>query len=278
MSIRASFTMAKSSYLIVGQNPALLVFPILSSLAGLAILASFVVAVIQTGDAPPPVDTVGGADWQQNLILIEAGLFYFASYFCVVFFNVALLLATQSALEGRGARLGDALAGASRRFGTIFGWSLVGAGVGMLLRGVESSNQRVAAIVSMIFGITFTALSFFVLPVLVVEGLGPFAALRRSKELLQESWAEALVGHVSLGWISFLAYLPVLGLAYLVWITPGLEETRLVSVAVILVGGIALTAAVSSAADTIFKLLLYRQAVGASLPPALAHLQDDLDV
>ncbi len=275
MSIRASFAMAKSSYLVVARNPALLVFPVLSGIAGLLVLASFVAAVIATGDAPP-TDTVEGT-WQDHLVLIEAAVFYFASYLCVVFFNVALLVSTQAALEGRGARLGEGLAGACQRLGAIVGWSLLGAGVGVLLRAIEGSNQRVAAVVSAVFGITFTALSFFVLPVLVVEGLGPVAALRRSKELLAESWLDAFVGHVSLGWIGMLAFLPIAGLAYLAWITPGLEETRLVTVAVILVGGLAVTAAMSSAADTIFKLLLYRQAAGEPLPDSLSGLGEVLE-
>ena len=75
----------------------------------------------------------------------------------------------------------------------------------------------------------------------------------------------------------FVAMLPVAALAYLVWITPGLEETRLVSVAVILVGGFAVTAAMSSAADTIFKLLLYRRAADESLPDTLQGLDEVLD-
>jgi hypothetical protein len=276
MSIRASFAMAKSSYLVVARDPALLIFPILSGIAGLLVLASFVAAVIATGDAPPPTDMVEGT-WQDHLVLIEASLFCLASYLCVVFFNVALLISTQAALEGRGARLGEGLAGASRRLGAIVGWSLLGAGVGVALRAAEGSSQRVAAVMSAVFGITFTALSFFVLPVLVVEGLGPFAALRRSKELLEESWLDAFIGHVSLGWFGLVAMLPVAALAYLVWITPGLEETRLVAAAVIVVGGFAVTAAMSSAADTIFKLLLYRRAAGESPPGELAGLATTLD-
>lgn len=44
-----------------------------------------------------------------------------------------------------------------------------------------------------------------------------------------------------------------------------LEGSRLPAVVVVLVGGFAF-AAVSSAADTMFKLLLYRRAAGAVLP------------
>lgn len=264
MSLRASFSMAKTSYRVAAQNPALLVFPMLSTLAGLLILGSFALGMGGLGD----LEGARSADdqLQDNLVLIEVGLFYFVSYFCVVFFNVALLVSTQSVLDGEGASLGRGFAGAMQRVGAIAGWALLAAGVGVLLRSIERANSRFGDIVAAIFGVSFTALSFFVVPVLVVEHLGPIAALKRSKDMLAESWLDAFVGHISLGWIGILAFLPPIVIAILIWYTPGLEASRLWAVAIVLIGGFAFAAAVSSAADTIFKLLLYRRAAGEALP------------
>ena len=275
MSIRASFQMAKASYGVVAQHPALLVFPILSSIAGLLITVSFALGALQLDLSAPAAEVQAAAGEREQIeLMIGTGLFYFVTYFTVVFFNVALLFSTQSALEGRGARLGHGLAGAMSRLGAIAGWALLAAIVGVLLRAIERANPRLGGIVSAVFGLTFTALSFFVVPVLVVEGLGPVAALKRSKEILEESWLDAFVGHVSLAWIGIVAFLIPIGVAWLAWITPGLESTRLVAVIVILVGGFAFAAAMSGAADTVFKLLLYRRAVDAELPPGVGAAID----
>ena len=57
-------------------------------------------------------------------------------------------------------------------------------------------------------GIAWTAATHFVVPVLVIEKLGPFAALKRSSEILVRAWGESVVAGFSLGLLDFLLALP----------------------------------------------------------------------
>src|SRR5206468_674804 len=89
----------------------------------------------------------------------------------------------------------------------ILAWALVSATVGVLLRAIES-NRQVGRFVSMILGTAWTIITYFVVPVLVVEKTGPFKAVGRSIELLKKTWGEALIGNFGLGFFEFLVVLP----------------------------------------------------------------------
>jgi hypothetical protein len=58
----------------------------------------------------------------------------------------------------------------------------------------------------------WSVLSFLVVPILVVEQKGPFAAFKESSVLLKRTWGERLIGNSSFGLIFFLLLLPAIAL------------------------------------------------------------------
>ena len=42
--------------------------------------------------------------------------------------------------------------------------------------------------------------TYFVVPVLVVEGVGPMKAIQRSWSVLSKTWGESIGGHAGVGW------------------------------------------------------------------------------
>jgi hypothetical protein len=52
-------------------------------------------------------------------------------------------------------------------------------------------------------------------PVLVVDGVGPIEAVRRSSAILKRTWGESIAGEGGLGIISFLLMLPAFLLLFL---------------------------------------------------------------
>jgi hypothetical protein len=270
-TLRRSFRLARASFAIVGRHPSLVIFPALSTLASGAILASFVLAAWKTGVLAR--QDAGVAPTEDPVLLTEVFLFYLASYFTVVFFNVALLCCTQRVLDGERARLRDGIAGALGRLPAILGWSLLSAVLGVALRWLERVYPKAGAVVALFVGLAWTAASFFVVPVLVVERRGPLAAVQRSGEILRRSWGEALAGNVSVAWIGFFLLLPPLLLAFLVLLAPAPGEVRLAAALVLGGGGVLFATSASSAADTIFKLLLYRQATRRAIPEDVVDLE-----
>src|SRR5947209_5448722 len=180
-----SFALAKSSWHVLLTNKKLLIFPFLSGLCCLLVMASFIVPVViaanngafnnvQNNGGQPPI-------W----VYPVSFAFYFCNYFVIIFFNAALVSCALMRFNGEEATLGDGLRAAGSRLPQILAWALVSATVGLILKLIESANERVGQFVSAILGTAWTVITYFVVPVLVVEQVGPFAAIGRSLSILR---------------------------------------------------------------------------------------------
>ena len=272
-SISRSWSYALDSYGILRNNKRLVVLPMLAGIAAVLVTVSFLVPLWSTGQIDTYLALLDDDAEEQ----LEAGdyvvalLFYFCNYFVIVFFNSALVACTIRILNGQDAPLSYGLSVAAKRLPQIIGWALVSAGVGLLLRLAERSHKRVAAIVAAIIGMAWTALTYFVVPFIVIEGTGPIESLKRSVKTLRHTWGTALMGTFSLGLLSFLLMIPVTLLAILlIYLGVVSGSAAAAAIAVTLaVAMLALGAAATTAVDMIFKVLLFSYATGKTLPDEL---------
>src|SRR5206468_4089381 len=100
--------------------------------------------------------------------------YYFCSYFVIIFCNSALVSCALMRFNGQETSIGAGFQAAFARLPQILAWSLVSATVGVLLKVIESAHEKVGEFISAILGTAWTVLTYFVVPVLVVEKLGPF--------------------------------------------------------------------------------------------------------
>jgi hypothetical protein len=168
--------------------------------------------------------------------------------------------------NGEETTLGDGFRAAGSRLPQIFAWSLVSATVGLLLQLIENANEKIGSFVRAILGAAWTVITYFVVPVLVVEKIGPFQAIGRSLALLKKTWGEALIGHWGLGFFIFLLALPgvalfVIGIIACTAVAP--LGIALIGLAVLYFLGIA---AISSALNTIYLSALYQYAAFEAIP------------
>src|SRR5262245_58261002 len=194
--ISNGFSLAHCSWRILMQDKKLIVFPILSGIACLVVLASFVTPFFFHQEWLKPIfNEEDGVKmpWWGYVVLFA---FYFCNYFVVVFFNSALISCAIIRFNGGEPTLGDGLRMATARLPQILAWAAVSATVGVLLKVIENANDRVGEIVSAILGTAWSVITFFVVPVLVVEKVGPIEAIRRSVSILRKTWGEALVGNM----------------------------------------------------------------------------------
>lgn len=267
-----SWQFAKISYGILWDHKQLIIFPIISGTAALLVLASFILPLWGTGtmeqwmqmfesDAPIPA---GDKALMWSLLFA----FYFCSYFVIVFFNCALTACAMKVVSGEAPTVGYGMSMAAKRLPQILAWAFISAIIGVLLRMIESMNEKVGAIVAAILGCAWGALTYFVVPVLVMDGVGPVMAIKLSAGTLKSTWGEALVGRFSLGMLSFLIMLPVLlvcGVLGSMAFASGNAAGIALAITIIAVLIIVASAA-TSAADIIFKTILYNHATGRSIP------------
>jgi hypothetical protein len=197
-------------------------------------------------------------------MLLFVFLFYLVNYFIVVFFNVALVSIASNRLAGGHAVLNDGLQLAWQRKGKVLEWALLAATVGILLRALEERLSWLGRLMVDLVGIAWTLATFFVVPLLASEDLGPWEALSRSAELFRETWGEELVGGFSFGLIFMLLALPGL-LLPLYGSTLGPREMIFGTILAVIYW--LLLAVVNSTVQGIFMAALYGYAITKSVPP-----------
>lgn len=203
--ISNGWELAKQSWRVLKLDKELLLFPLLSGISCLAVMASFALPLWNS----PYANVVLKDQRLPNDPLAYVILFgfYLANYFVILFFNSALIACAIIRFHGGDPNVGDGLRAASARLPQIFGWALVSATIGLVLKLIESRSEKVGRFVAGLLGMAWSAVTYFVVPVLVVEKLGPIRATRRPLAILRKTWGEALTANFGIGLIGFLGCL-----------------------------------------------------------------------
>jgi hypothetical protein len=258
--IARSWELVKQSFAILKSDKELMLLPIASAIScvvvSVVILAGGALAFLPEIKA----SLATNARWQPNNpgMWVCLFIFYLANYFVIVFFNVALVSAASSRLARGHATINDGLQAAWERKGRILQWALLAATVGILLKMMEERMSWIGRLVVRLIGVAWTLASYFVVPVLAAEDLGPVEALKRSAHVFRETWGEKVVGGFSFGLIFTLLALPGIALPLL--------GAALLGPAGMVVGGVVmmlywlLLSVVSAATEGIFTAALYRYA------------------
>ncbi|MBX9789894.1 MAG: hypothetical protein K2Y37_13335 [Pirellulales bacterium] len=265
--ISSGWQLTKQSFNVLRMDKELLLFPALSGLACLLVLASFAVPLWATGFAE---EVARDENRQANVLgWIVLFAFYLANYFVIVFFNSALVACAVLRFNGENPTLRDGLSAAMARLPQILGWALVAASVGVILRAIESRSEKVGAFVAGLLGMGWSIVTFFVVPVIVIERAGPVQAVKRSTAILKKTWGESLTANFSVSSFTFLFSIPAIFLLVAGIVVAGIENP--------VVGGVMIGAGllwilavslVSSAMTAIVLAALYMYAATDRVPEA----------
>jgi hypothetical protein len=250
--ISRTIELAKASWQVLKADKELVILPILSLVATMAVAASFLAPILLSGEGTNIEDpgTVG------YVLLFVA---YVVLAFITIFFNAALVHAANERLDGGDPTIGSALRGAAGRVHRILPWALVSATVSIVLRAIEERAGIVGRIVSGIAGIAWSLVTFLVIPVLVIEDIGVVDAVKRSGAMFKRTWGENMASQVGFGLLGFLAMLPALLIGAAAVAAGGTVAFFGIVVAVLWVLTVAM---VLSALSGIFQTALYRYAAG----------------
>ncbi len=261
--------LSKVSFGIIRQDKELLLFPFLSLIISGFAWGGWLAAVFFL-DLP----FVGrlATDFPVLYYAIYFG-FFFLTAFIAVYFQAAIVGSALIRLEGGSPTFGDGLRQANRHVGKLFLWAVLSATVGLILRAVRQQAGFIGQIVAGAIGIAWSLASYMAVPVIVVEGLGPWKALKRSASLFVKKWGETLVGSLGVGLIVFL-----FGLVGAVPLVVGI--LLLMSTELIVIGLVLILAAVlywfvvfllGAAAWAVLSAVLYRYAAEGKLTPGVSE-------
>lgn len=262
--IGRGWALAKQSWAVLRADRSLALFPVIAAVAMLA--AALVIAgpgvVLAATDTATPVAIV--------LWAVAVYVLAFIGIYC----NVALAAAASKSLDGHDTTLSDGFSVARGRTGVIAKWAAVQLTVGLVLQLIESALERtpvgpiVIALINGLLSAAWTVATFFVVPVLALEGLGPKAALTRSVNVVKERWGEGFVGSASITGIVFLiGMLPSIAIGALGVAATGSSPALGGVLIAIGVTGLVLAILVSSTLNAIFRVALLRFATTDQVAP-----------
>jgi Family of unknown function (DUF6159) len=265
MLLRASWDALKA-------DRELIVLPILSAVAATIAMLMIGVGGLVAGIGVAGVTRDGAAG--SVLSWVVAFVMLYVTTTIAVYFQVALAAGAMQRMDGGDPDLGSCLAAANARLPQILTWALVAATVGMVLRMLSERAGVVGQLVIALVGVAWAVVTFFVVPVLLVEGPSPFQAIGRSKELMVARWGKVArsglrFGVLLLGWYLAAVALLVVGVLGLVAGAGSSSGAVMAFGGLVLVAGViavVVVSLVSAAVGTYLRTVLYRYAVGLPVP------------
>jgi hypothetical protein len=237
--------LARESWTVVRSDRSLLLFPVLAGVCALVAAALFF-------GAGAGVGTAADSFWAAlPFLVVGAYLIIAAGQFCAV----ALAACATKSLEGAETTFAEGIAAARGRLkrsspGRRFSSSWVRRSALCRRCWARRAGNVVAAIIGGLANFTWAVATFFVVPAIALEGLGPKDAIKRSAAVVRERWGEGVVGSATIG-----------GAIFLAGILPG---------ALIVIGGIALTGSSAGAAGVLIAVGVVVVVIAGLLQAALS--------
>jgi hypothetical protein len=201
--ISNGWKLAMSSFKILKANQQLIIFPILSAISLVLVIGSFFTFLL--ADSDWDIDNMGNMSQVGYYAVVF--LFYVVNYFIVVFFNMALIHCTRLYLNGEEVTIKAGLQFSVSRIGAIFSWAMVAATVGLILKAIQDNASILGKIITGIIGLVWSIATFFVVPIIAYENVGPIDAVKRSSQMMKEKWGESISAGFSFGLIHFIGVL-----------------------------------------------------------------------
>src|SRR5688572_7405079 len=255
-----SWALAKASASVLQSDKELLLFPIISSIATLLVIATFLVPIVVldvfSGGEPGPLGIALGF------------LFYVTQYFVIFFFNTALVGAAMIRLEGGDPTVADGMRIATSKIVPILGYAMIAATVGMILNALKERAGFIGQIVISMIGVAWTLATAMVVPVLVAQNVGPIDAIKESVALLKKTWGENIIGNAGIGLAFGLIMVGVIvvGVTLAILMSATVSPWFGLAIGVLTIIAVLMLGVVQAALSGIYSAAMYRYAVDGHAP------------
>lgn len=246
--IKRGWALSKKSWGLLNENRELIRFPLYGAFATIPL------AFIFLGPGLYFLDD-GSLAGAIPLLVIGVYVLSLVSFY----FSVGLAAAADKIFRGEQATVGDGLAVARSRFSQIAGWAAVSTAISVIMGALENQGGIAGTIAARFVGMAWSLVTFLAVPVIAIEGTGPFETLKRSAHLFKSRWGAQITGNLAIGGavllFGILPSLLLIGGGVLVWASTSFVGALLVVIGAI---GVAISILISNALNGIFGVALYR--------------------
>ena len=250
--VRRGWALTKKSWALLNEHRELVRFPLYGA------VATTLLAVVFLG---PGLYLLDDGSLAGAIPLLVIGVYVLS----VVgfYFSVGLAAAADMIFRGRSdVTVSDGLDVARTRFSQICGWAAISTTISVLMGVLENQGGIFGDIAARLVGMAWSLVTFLAVPVIAIEGTGPFETLKRSGAMFRQRWGQQITGNVAIGGIFFLAgLLPavvLIGGGILLWSTASFLGALLVVIGALV---LAVAMLISRALSGIFGVALSRYAL-----------------
>jgi hypothetical protein len=265
-----SWKLTKTSFRLIAEDRALLVFPLIAGLATIGVIGLLIAAeywfvapvILGGGSLSTPYEVLA-------IVLFLAG--YLATTWLSIYCTAALIGAATLKLNGQQPTAADGWRIARARIGRLTIWALITATVGLIIQAIQQRVGGIAgALIGAAGGFTWAILTYFMIPIMLYENQRPWPALKRSGHLFVSTFGRTLITNVVIGLLIGLgvAGAVILAVVGVYFLTTGALALGLALIGVGIAVGV-IVALIGATAEGILRAALYRYATTGKIDPDL---------
>ena len=273
--------MAKLGIAVVRADPELMVYTLLSALFSLVAIGAAISGSVGL-DAIATDSECVGEDCGSALAFAHMAiwfLFYMIVSIITVFWNAAIIASAYERLSsGTNPSFSYGIGQAIRCLPQILVWGVIAGTVGLFIQILEALAHNddsplplriVAGLASFIIGIAWWIVTFFMIPMIVLERAGVLDSMGRSADLFKRTWGEDVTSHIGTGLLMFLTILVVTGISVPLMY---LGDFGIILGIVILAVGLLFTVLFFSTVESVNRASLFYYAKTGEAPPMAAKV------
>jgi hypothetical protein len=263
--IRRGWALTKKSWVLLGSHRELIRFPLYGG------VATVILGLLFLG---PGAFALDQHTYGVGVPLVVIGIYVLSVV--GIYFSVGLAACADRIFRGESATVGEGLAVANSRFGAICGWAALSTAIAVVIGALENQGGALGDIAGRLVGAAWSLVTFLAVPVIAIEGTGPFPTLKRSASLFRERWGQQITGNLAIGGAVFLlGLLPAAALivvGVIIWPSAGFVGALLIVIGALV---LCLALLISKALSGIFGVALYRYALDGEVVGGFT--QEDLE-
>jgi len=196
---------------VVRADPELMVYTFLSALFSLVAIGAAISSSVGLDVITSDPECVG-EDCGSEFVIAHMAIwfvFYMLVSIITVFWNAAIIASAHERLSsGTNPSFFYGIGQAIKCLPQILVWGVIAGTVGLFIQALESLAHSedspaplriVAGLASFIIGIAWWIVTFFVIPMIVLERAGVLDGMSRSTELFKRTWGEDVTSHIGTG-------------------------------------------------------------------------------
>ena len=279
--ISRGWKMTRLGMAVVRADPELMVYTFLSALFSLVAIGAAVSGSVGLDVIASDPECVGDECGSELAVAHMAiwFVFYLLVSVITVFWNAAIIASAYERLSsGTNPSFSYGIGQAMKCLPQILVWGIIAGTVGLLINMLEGLSHDenapvplrfVAGFFSFFIGIAWWVVTFFVIPMIVLERAGVLDSMGKSPELFKRTWGEDVASHIGTG------LLMTLCIVLLICVSVPLMMFGDLGVAlgiVILVVGILFAVLFFSTVEAVNRASLFYYAKTGQMPPMAAKV------